>query len=121
MICTAFSYSATPAGYQCSSCGAKNCKLWRQYQTFASYIELKCATCSGADISTLDADGKVESDLYGQKGTIVHKHEGGIAGRFGFDVPMPHRPAQRPHACGSDRGRLDLLGLHLLGLHLRPR
>lgn len=35
--------------YQCSKCGCKNQKLWRQYQTIASAIELMCVGCSLTD------------------------------------------------------------------------
>lgn len=46
--------------YKCSACGAKNCKLWREYQTFSP--QLFCAPCAGKnqkrDISTMDADGR---------------------------------------------------------------
>ncbi len=90
MICAAFSYTATPKGYACSACGATNCKLWRQYQTFADNIELKCANCSGADVSTLDDDGNVESDLYGPKGQPVHDLSGQFVGLLGSEeCPMP--------------------------------
>jgi hypothetical protein len=45
--------------YKCGSCGAKGCKLWREYQSF--HVELRCAPCAakeqGKDISTIDADG----------------------------------------------------------------
>lgn len=35
--------------YKCATCGAKNCKLWRQYQTFADHIRLMCGPCALAD------------------------------------------------------------------------
>jgi hypothetical protein len=59
-----FSYisSAIPEGYVCSGCGARGCKLWRQYQTFAENIDLLCAPCAGkdqhTDLSSLDVNGK---------------------------------------------------------------
>lgn len=92
MACTPFSYSpATPAGYVCTGCGAKNCKLWRQYQTFADCIELKCAKCSGADISTLDAAGTVESTIF-TRGSKVTEHLTGKVGVFGDpDFPVPRQ------------------------------
>lgn len=39
----------TPNGYKCSKCGAQGVKLWRQYQTCASAIDLLCAVCACAD------------------------------------------------------------------------
>ena len=35
--------------YQCSKCGATNCKLWRQYNTFLNHIELLCCNCAEED------------------------------------------------------------------------
>jgi hypothetical protein len=35
--------------YKCSKCGARGCKLWRQYQTIASAVDLLCAPCAEAD------------------------------------------------------------------------
>lgn len=35
--------------YKCSKCGATNCRLWRQYQTFADQIELLCCNCAEQD------------------------------------------------------------------------
>jgi hypothetical protein len=88
-----FSYiPTTPAGYECSACGAKSCKLWRQYQMFADSIQLKCARCTGADISTLDDDGKIESPHYTKGGEVRVMKTNGLVdriGHFGDDVPMP--------------------------------
>lgn len=51
----------TPKHYRCSVCGAKQVKLWRQYQTVADAIELHCCTCAAKDqdrdISDIDQDG----------------------------------------------------------------
>ena len=43
-----FSYSIhnTPEGYICSECGATGVRLYRQYQTYASNISLKCRSCA---------------------------------------------------------------------------
>lgn len=46
-----YSKAVTPPDYKCSGCSATNCKLWRQYQTFASHIELFCANCAIKDQS----------------------------------------------------------------------
>lgn len=35
--------------YICSKCGVSGVKLWRQYQTIASAIELLCVDCAEAD------------------------------------------------------------------------
>jgi hypothetical protein len=38
-----------PEEYCCAKCGAHDCKLWRQYNTCADYIELMCAACAMRD------------------------------------------------------------------------
>jgi DNA-directed RNA polymerase subunit RPC12/RpoP len=66
-----YANSKTPRDYKCKKCGAKNCKLYREYQTF--HVELRCARCASKDmlktqrehsgwdgdysIDTLDANG----------------------------------------------------------------
>jgi DNA-directed RNA polymerase subunit RPC12/RpoP len=63
---TPFSYAdtAVPTDYKCGTCGATNCKLWREYQTFGP--SLKCADCAakegGKDISDIDENGARSSD-----------------------------------------------------------
>lgn len=53
--------------YVCDSCGASGVKLWREYQTFADQTDLLCARCAGKaegkDVSSIDADGRRESDV----------------------------------------------------------
>lgn len=53
--------------YKCSKCGADNCKLWRDYNTFLSHQDLYCVVCACANQSSkktpikptdFDADGK---------------------------------------------------------------
>jgi len=48
--------------YQCTHCGAKGCKLWRDYNTFLCALDLYCVNCAGAnqkkDVSEVRADGK---------------------------------------------------------------
>lgn len=39
----------TTIKYVCTECGAENCKLWRQYQTFLNHIKLMCADCTEAN------------------------------------------------------------------------
>jgi hypothetical protein len=55
--------------YKCSKCGAKNCKLWREYQTFANQTELMCAPCAAKDqkkdISSIDVDGMRLCEIIG--------------------------------------------------------
>jgi hypothetical protein len=61
----------TPKDYQCAKCGATNCKLWREYQTFSP--QLLCATCAAQDqdenINTIDATGRYASN-YGKTDQI---------------------------------------------------
>jgi hypothetical protein len=54
--------------YKCSKCGAGNCKLWRQYNTFLEHIRLLCAKCvseaHGKDY-VIDSDGYVfDEDIH---------------------------------------------------------
>jgi hypothetical protein len=47
--------------YVCQSCGAADCKLWRDYQSFRP--RLLCVICAGNDqfydVSSVDADGLI--------------------------------------------------------------
>lgn len=55
--------------YACTKCGARECKLWRQYQTMACFIELLCGPCALADqkkAGPLDAEGR-RPDEHGGK------------------------------------------------------
>jgi hypothetical protein len=56
----------TPQGYVCSKCGATDCKLWRDYQTFLENQHLLCAPCAAKeqekDISTMDNEGRYETE-----------------------------------------------------------
>lgn len=38
-----------PEGYRCKDCGAHGCKLWREYQTMACNITLRCSECACKD------------------------------------------------------------------------
>lgn len=40
--------------YECSSCGAVNCKLWRQSHVFANHVKLICWDCLEAKGHTID-------------------------------------------------------------------
>lgn len=55
-----YSQPGAPVEYQCSQCGALNCKLWRGYQSFT--VELLCARCAAKDqdksIDDIDFDGR---------------------------------------------------------------
>lgn len=58
----AFAYrdGKAPDGYRCTGCGTHGCKLWRQYQAFASNIQLLCGACALADqeeAGPIDAKG----------------------------------------------------------------
>jgi hypothetical protein len=51
-----------PDGYVCSKCKAEGVKLWRQYQTIASHIELLCGPCALKDQKRegpINEDGKI--------------------------------------------------------------
>ncbi len=58
----------TPSNYTCSVCKAGECKLWRQYNTFANHVELMCAFCAGeseeVDVSSINAGGMIISTLF---------------------------------------------------------
>jgi hypothetical protein len=49
------------AWYACGGCGASNCKLWREYQTFMENQSLRCAICASKEqkknIQMIDNDG----------------------------------------------------------------
>jgi len=57
--------SVVPEGYACSCCAKTGVKLWRDYMS--SNPSLYCASCAvkdpGEDLSTLDAEGCILSDL----------------------------------------------------------
>lgn len=44
-----YNSGGVPEDYKCSKCGLRGVKLWRQYQTFASCIELLCVDCALKD------------------------------------------------------------------------
>lgn len=58
--------------YVCK-CGARWCKLWRQYNTFLNHIELMCVDCAGkdrnVDVSSVNAEGYIDS-RYGKTDQI---------------------------------------------------
>jgi len=67
--------------YKCSRCGRDNVKLWRQYNTMACYLNLKCAICAAPD-TTVDEEGKSEQafsryDLPGRKSDQLDTEEDG--------------------------------------------
>lgn len=51
-----------PASYACGNCGARECKLWREYNVMASHQTLRCAPCALAAQAggkgSVDADGR---------------------------------------------------------------
>lgn len=53
--------------YSCGQCGARDCKLWREYNAFYRPKALRCAMCAaastGEDISDIDADGRRKSTV----------------------------------------------------------
>jgi hypothetical protein len=60
-----YSSNHTPSSYVCKECRKHSIKLWRGYNAFTYSHILLCADCSareeGADISTMDSDGKSRS------------------------------------------------------------
>lgn len=70
-----FSYTSdvAPENYLCSVCGWKNCKLWRQYQTFLNHIELMCVNCAKNDqekFIAVNEDGTHEDGTFGTSSEI---------------------------------------------------
>ena len=54
------------ARMRCDLCGATDCKMWREYQTFADHTKVLCGPCALTDqdkAGPIDDDGKIESDL----------------------------------------------------------
>jgi hypothetical protein len=62
-----YSTKITPSSYVCGTCGAKGCKLWREYQTFLENQRLHCCDCAaedqGKDISSMTEDGRRSADI----------------------------------------------------------
>jgi hypothetical protein len=58
--------------YHCSKCKQKNVKLWRDYQTFASHVELECASCLAPDVK-VGEDGMHEEKDYGRSDQLNGK------------------------------------------------
>lgn len=64
-----YNENVTPKNYKCSVCGARGKKMWRQYQTFLSHIELMCAECALKDQKKqgpVDELGYLQDDLCGR-------------------------------------------------------
>ncbi len=48
----------------CNACGARGCKMWREYQTFADRTEIMCGSCALASQDKkgpIDAEGRRDS------------------------------------------------------------
>lgn len=71
-----YSKPEVPPSYKCGKCGATNCKLWRDYQTFLEHQSLLCAKCVGEeqkkDVSDIDDEGRrsLEEGLGGRTDQI---------------------------------------------------
>jgi len=91
MTVETFSYTnpRVPKDYVCARCGAVNCKLWREYQTF-SPITLTCCDCAaaleGEDVSRIDEEGKIPFRL-----SLSEEHEQ-WADSIGWRVPAVPTP-----------------------------
>ncbi len=59
-----YSKTVTPPNYKCGKCGATNCKLWREYNTFLEHQQLLCVKCAGEEerkkVCDIDANGKIQ-------------------------------------------------------------
>ncbi len=98
-----------PAGYQCETCGAKDCRLWRRYQTFLDHQNLFCANCAEKDqpehrLELEDPADHVTHDQIGWLVPAVPTEDGETywgytsvpgAGCEWWDA-LPIRPGQRP-------------------------
>lgn len=64
-----YSTGDVPNGYECSQCGTKGCKLWRQYNTIASEIDLMCGSCAlkdqKKDGASIDDQGYIKDSEIG--------------------------------------------------------
>jgi hypothetical protein len=67
-----YSVNVMPENYVCDTCGARGCKLWRDYQTFVEHQTLACCDCAGKsqekDVSCIDDAGRLllEPEEYGE-------------------------------------------------------
>ena len=50
--------SSPPADYLCKECGAAGVRLYREYQTLASNITLRCTACSLKEQKMREPDGR---------------------------------------------------------------
>lgn len=64
----AYARGPIPPGYKCAGCGDHGVKLWREYNTMACYITLRCAACAVANQAgeigpntVIGDDGKCEA------------------------------------------------------------
>lgn len=57
-----------PPDYKCSGCGAHGVKLWRQYQTAADCIRLKCAECAIKNDNPIDGHAPSSASELGDDG-----------------------------------------------------
>ena len=88
-----YSKPETPADYKCEQCGATNCKLWREYQTF--HVSLMCVLCTAKSqdrsITSMDEKGMrlVEGHRTDQIGWMVPAVPGGNGTYWGYSsVPQ---------------------------------
>jgi hypothetical protein len=107
--------------YVCTVCGARGCKLWRQYNTFADRVRLMCCVCAGkdqgVDTGAIDDAGKVHSGIGGgrtdQIGWLVPAVPTDDGTYWGYtSVPadavawwrsLPTTPAATPDKSGGGR------------------
>lgn len=85
---TDYAQQATPAGYVCTSCRRRGCKLWREYQTMLDHTNLYCVEC--ACRSQSKSDKQYNAALIGPDGKMPWYHGNhfmGMIDQIGWLVP----------------------------------
>lgn len=78
----AYTDTASPTAYACTTCRKSGVKLWREYQTCADFTVLECCDCAGKsqgkDVSEIDGQGKLPSgtDTIGWRVPAVPTEDG---------------------------------------------
>lgn len=75
-----------PENYKCTKCGIHGHKMWRQYNTFADFIELMCVRCAEKEEKTslyfrsLHCGDRIKSDTIGGLVPAIPDGEGSYWG-----------------------------------------
>ena len=59
-----YSKQEVPPNYKCGKCGATNCKLWRDYQTFLEHQSLLCLNCACQEQNKVRTPTEDDRSLY---------------------------------------------------------